>query len=59
VVVGDGEKVVGVVNSPGRFEYFERLEADSIDGTGLARYSWMKERIYKAAREPQLFENVV
>ncbi|MBO0858840.1 MAG: hypothetical protein J2P21_10290 [Chloracidobacterium sp.] len=38
MVVGDCEKVVGVVNSLGRFEYFERLGADSIDGTGLARY---------------------
>lgn len=46
----------GRVNTPARFEYFESLGVDSIDGTGLARYSWMRERIYRAAKEPQLFE---
>lgn len=45
----------GRVNTPGRFEYFESLGADSIDGSGLARYSWMRERIYKAHTEPTLF----
>jgi hypothetical protein len=47
---------VGRVNTPGRFEYFEDLGADSIDGSGLARYSWMRERIYKAQNEPKLFQ---
>ncbi len=46
---------VGRVNTPGRFEYFEGLGADSIDGTGLARYTWMRERIYRAHHEPGLF----
>lgn len=46
---------VGRVNTPGRFEYFESLGADSIDGTGLARYTWMRERIHRAASEPTLF----
>ena len=46
----------GRVNTPARFEYFEKLGVDSIDGTGLGRYSWMRERIYKAVKEPQLFE---
>jgi hypothetical protein len=46
---------VGRVNTPGRFEYFESLGADSIDGSGLARYSWMRERIYKAQNNPRLF----
>lgn len=45
----------GRVNTPGRFEYFEELGADSIDGSGLARYSWMRERIYKSHTEPTLF----
>lgn len=36
---------VGRVNTPGRFEYFEKMGADSIDGTGLSRYSWMREAI--------------
>ena len=45
---------VGRVNTPGRWEYFEQLGADSTDGTGLSRYSWMREAIYKNHREPQL-----
>jgi len=48
---------VGRVNTPGRFEYFEDLGADSIDGTGLSRYSWMRQRIYEASRAPRLFDN--
>lgn len=45
---------VGRVNTPGRLEYFQELGADSIDGTGLSRYSWMREAIYRNHREPQL-----
>lgn len=36
---------VGRVNTPRRFKYFEEMGADSIDGTGLSRYSWMREAI--------------
>lgn len=46
---------VGRVNTPGRFEYFEELGADSIDGTGLSRYTWMRKKIYDAATRPKLF----
>lgn len=46
---------VGRVNTPGRFEKFEKLGADSIDGSGLARYSWMRERIWNAYNKPTLF----
>ena len=28
----------------------------SIDGTGLSRYTWMRERIYRHATEPKLFD---
>jgi hypothetical protein len=45
---------VGRVNTPGRFEYFESLGADSIDGTGLARYSHMRKAIYENAITPKL-----
>jgi hypothetical protein len=45
---------VGRVNSPGRFEYFENLEVDSIDGTGLSRYTHMREKIWKAYNQPNL-----
>lgn len=48
---------VGRVNTPGRFEKFEAMGVDSIDGSGLARYSWMRERIYRAQCEPGLFTN--
>ena len=46
---------VGRVNTPARFERFEKLGVDSIDGTGLSRYSYMRERIHKAHIEPALF----
>lgn len=46
---------VGRVNSPGRFEYFEALGVNSIDGTGLAQYSWMRQGIYQAHQMPRLF----
>jgi hypothetical protein len=45
----------GRVNTPGRFEYAEGLGCDSVDGTGLSRYSWMRERIHRAQTEPGLF----
>lgn len=36
---------VGRVNHPIRFAHFDELGVDSIDGTGLARYSHMREAI--------------
>lgn len=47
---------VGRVNSPERLEYFEKLGADSIDGSGLARYSHMREKIGRYVPHPDLFE---
>jgi len=35
----------GRVNDPERFKHFEALGVDSCDGTGLARYTHMRERI--------------
>jgi hypothetical protein len=46
---------VGRVNTPGRFEYFEKMGADSIDGTGLSRYSGMREAIRINAIQPEIF----
>lgn len=46
---------VGRVNTPGRFEWAERLGVDSIDGTGLSRYTWMRESIYREQNNPKLF----
>jgi hypothetical protein len=45
---------IGRVNTPGRYEYFKELGADSIDGSGLARYTHMREKINRANNEPQL-----
>lgn len=36
---------VGRVNDPARFRHFEEAGADSCDGTGLARYTHMREAI--------------
>jgi len=36
---------VGRVNTENRFDYFESLEVDSIDGTGLSKYSHMRKAI--------------
>lgn len=46
---------VGRVNTPGRFEYFEKMGADSIDGTGLSRYSGMRDAIRISAMQPEIF----
>ena len=49
---------VGRVNTPARFEYFESIGADSIDGSGLARFSWMREAIHQKAIKPKLFDHL-
>jgi len=43
---------VGRVNDPGRLEGFLQLGVDSVDGSGIARYTWMRERI---GSKPALF----
>lgn len=48
---------VGRVNAPGRFEYFENLGVDSIDGTGLSRYSHMREKIWHLHNQPSLLSD--
>jgi len=45
---------VGRVNTPGRFEYFENLGVDSLDGTGLGRYTHMRKAIYELHNQPKL-----
>lgn len=46
---------VGRVNDPARFEHFEKLGADSIDGSGIARYTHMREAIAKRDNQKKLF----
>lgn len=45
---------VGRVNDPQRFLHFERLGADSCDGTGIARYSHMRRSIAGRADQQEL-----
>jgi hypothetical protein len=47
---------IGRVNDPTRFQHFRELGADSCDGTGLARYSHMREAISKPNNQHHLFE---
>ena len=42
---------IGRVNEPGRYDHFTKLGAHSCDGTGIARYTHMREAI--AARHEQ------
>lgn len=49
----------GRVNTPGRYEYFEKLGVDSIDGSGLARFSHMREKIHQRHQRPELFDSTV
>lgn len=46
---------VGRVNTPDRFEYFDEMGVDSIDGTGLSRYSLMRESILKRKSQQSIF----
>jgi len=45
---------VGRINTPGRYESFRELGADSCDGTGLARYDHMREKLAAAYHAPRL-----
>lgn len=45
---------VGRVNTPGRYEKFKTMGADSIDGTGMSRYTHMREKIHQNETEPRL-----
>lgn len=45
----------GRVNDPSRFEMFEKLGVDSVDGSGIARYSWMREKIGSRNGDHTLF----
>lgn len=45
---------IGRVNTPARFEHFEKMGADSFDGTGVAMYSHMREAISKRDNQGRL-----
>ena len=45
---------VGRVNGAERWEHFEKLGVDSVDGTGLARYSHMRQAIAERHYQPRM-----
>jgi hypothetical protein len=45
---------VGRVNTPERWDRFEKLGVDSVDGTGIARYSHMRIAIRDRHLSPQM-----
>jgi hypothetical protein len=45
----------GRVNEPGRWKHFEEIGADTADGTGIARYSHMRERIANRDMQREMF----
>jgi hypothetical protein len=49
---------VGRVNDPARWQHFEELGAKTCDGTGLARYTHMREAVARRGQAPRLFEAV-
>jgi len=44
---------VGRVNNPKRFDHFEELGADSCDGSGVAMYDHMLQKIEKRKEDPR------
>ena len=45
---------VGRVNDPSRFGYFEKLGVDSVDGSGIAQYSHMREAIARRHHQKKI-----
>jgi len=48
---------VGRVNTPSRFAYFEDLGCDSIDGTGIAQYTGMRNKIKQREKTETLYQD--
>ena len=46
---------VGRVNDPARFSWCEKLGVDSVDGTGLSRYTHMRQGIAGRDNQEELF----
>lgn len=45
----------GRVNDPARFQHFEEMGVDTCDGTGLARYTHMRQAVAKRGSHADLF----
>jgi len=50
---------IGRVNDPARYEYFEKMGADSCDGTGIAMYTHMRQKIANRDAQGRLLEEHV
>lgn len=48
---------VGRVNDPNRYQHFEKLGAHSCDGTGIARYTHMREAIANRSRQGDMLND--
>lgn len=46
---------VGRVNDPARWDHFEKLGVDSVDGSGISRFSHMRLAIAKRDNQEKLF----
>jgi hypothetical protein len=46
---------IGRVNDPRRWKHFEKIDADSADGTGIARYSHMRKAIFDRDLQGEFF----
>lgn len=49
---------IGRVNDPGRFKHFEKMGANSCDGTGLARYTHMRRAIAGRNDQGDIFNEI-
>lgn len=47
---------IGRVNDPTRFKHFEKMGADSCDGTGIARYTHMRQAIASRHNQKDIFD---
>ncbi len=47
---------VGRVNTPNRYFHFAELNADTCDGSGIAQYDWMLQKIENYNDSPTLFD---
>lgn len=50
---------IGRVNTRERWSYFEKLGADTCDGSGLAQYDWMLEKIAAGPPDMPLFDGEI
>ncbi len=49
---------VGRINTPARWNHFDKLGVDTCDGSGISRFDWMMERIAGRDDHPLLDEAV-